>query len=67
MEVNGSFKCVFFCIKKQHTVSDLDHMFSFRTMRVNWRLFRNKWTPGTWILLRKKRNLKRKVILSLFN
>lgn len=40
-------------------------MISFRTMRVNWKLSRNKWTLGTWSLLRKRRSLKRKVILTL--
>lgn len=45
---------------------DLYCMFSFRTMRVNWRPFRNRWTLGTWSHLRKRRSLKRKVILSLF-
>lgn len=39
---------------------------TFRTMRVNWRLFRNKWTPGAWSHLRKRRSPKKKVSLPLF-
>lgn len=30
-------------------------------MKANWKLFRNKWTPATWNLPRKRRSLKRKV------
>lgn len=36
-------------------------------MRANWKLFRNKWIPAIWSLLRKRRSLKRKVKLTPSN
>lgn len=49
-----------------HFISRFNHSNScLRIMRANWKLFRSKWSLGTWNLLRKRRSQKRKVIMTL--
>lgn len=45
-----------------HFISWLNHSNPcLRTTRANWKLFRSKWSLGTWNLPRKRRSQKRKV------
>lgn len=54
--------------------SELRHFISWfnrgnpclRTTRASWKLFRSKWSLGTWNLLRKRRSQKRNVMMTFF-
>lgn len=48
--------------QKKHSLTSVKYFFlNLRTMKANWKLFRSKWTPATWSLLKKRKNQKRKV------
>lgn len=50
--------------ERRHFISWFNHGNPYlRTMRANWKLFRSKWSLGTWSLPRKRRSQKRKVII----